>query len=307
MKLVGISDPHLSWDVPEARLDDCVRTQFKKLRYVLSYCMKEKARLLVSGDLFNSPRSWYLLPYTMRVLEDFYSDVPMHAVFGQHDTYMYNEETRKNTNLGVLEQAKIFNILDSEPYDLGQVHLYGASFGQPVPEVKDKSATNVLVIHDSIYVSPLFPGHSYKDATRFINRHEDFQFIHCGDIHRKFEAESDDGRLIVNTGPMVRRTAESYNFEHEPCFFVFDTYTGDLTWEVIPHQPASEVLSREHLDRVTEAKGFLDEFIDSIETEELDSVSYVENLWEFIGKNDIESDVVDIITLCVEESTNAQS
>ena len=97
MKLAMISDPHILIHKPIARLDDAVTTIFKKMNFILKYCKDNSCNLLIAGDLTDKPRSWALLP---RVLDMFsnYPDIKVFAVFGQHDTYLYSEETRDNAS-----------------------------------------------------------------------------------------------------------------------------------------------------------------------------------------------------------------
>lgn len=293
------SDGHLSWEQPIGRLDDIKKTQFRKLKFAWDWANKNNAIILTAGDFFDKPRSWYLLPEVINFLKK-YPYVPVYTIFGQHDTYMYHEETRKNTSLGVLESFGLVQILGAEPKTFDyEVALYGASFGQDVPTVVDKNVYNILVIHANIYTGPLWPGHKFTRASSFLSRFggKDFDIVLCGDIHRKFLYQTKK-RMILNVGPLMRREANEYNFIHKPCFGVLDI--DDFSFELIeiPHESAEKVLTRRHLvDPESDGK-ILSEFYDVIlsESDDPDSeVDVVKNIQEWVKENKVEKAVVKIL------------
>jgi len=302
MKFILLSDLHLLWDKPVARLDNTCETVLRKFEYVIEKSEEWKAPILQAGDFFDRPRSWYLLPEVVKLLRK--HNVVVYAVFGSHDTYMYSEETRHATNLGILERMGLVRILGEEPvyYDLkglGMHHLWGANPGGQVP-VPFERGYNILVIHAPIAKEALWPGHDYMDAGRFLRDHRGFDIILCGDIHRFFCIE-DGGRFIVNTGPMLRRRATKYNFTHKPGFFVWDSTEESLDWQEIPHEPAEKVLSRDHIERFEEVDQMLDGFVKSIGDDFESDVDFIANLYSFFKKHKIEKRVIDEISEVVEE------
>ena len=292
MKLAMISDPHILINKPIARLDDAVETSFSKMNFILSWCKGNNANLIIAGDLTDKPRSWHLLP---RILDMFsnYQDVKVFAVFGQHDTYMYSEETRDKTILGALYSAGLVEILGEKASSWS--NLFGCSYGQKIPEVEYKNEKNILVIHAPIAEAPLFPNHKYMDAKKFLKDNKDFDIILCGDIHKEFFIFDKQNRTILNTGPMIRKTADDYNFTFKPNFMVYDTVKDKFERVEIPHRPAEEVLSREHLD-ITEEKELLrSKFTESLSKEiELD-MSFTGNLEIFLKEKQIRKGIRDIL------------
>lgn len=297
MKIIGISDLHLLWEKPVGRLDDAPVTQRNKFEFILRWAQDNCAVILVAGDFFNNPRSWYLLPEIMKILKAY--GVEIYACFGQHDTYMYNITTRMTTNLGVLEKAELATILDSEPLYLArsnrQIALYGVSYGQEIPKPTNDKCTNILVIHAPIAEQAIYPGQNYMDAFQFLKEHE-FDYIVCGDIHQKF-VKYYKGRYIVNSGPLLRKEASIYNFQHKPGFWVIDTdKIEEPEFIEIPHLDAELVLSRAHIDYKEEASNVLDEFIGAVGGIEIDEdISIVENIWRMVSKNKISQDVIDTL------------
>lgn len=288
---------HLSVDNPVARLDDCKETGYNKLQYVLDWALENNAVILQAGDVCHKARSWHLLSDLQEI---FSPKDKFYCVYGQHDTSMYNEATRKATILGALAGAKIINILNEAPTYIRGHCVYGCHYGQEVPIPKNNKEFNILVIHAPITNEALWEGQDYWDAKAFLIKHSKYKIILCGDIHRKFCVEH-DGRYIINTGPMIRREATIYNFQHHPGFWVWDDV---LSWQEIPHVPAEQVLTRDHIEYKQEAISILDEFIRAIKMDvssENKDISFMSNLFAFIRANNLEQDVIDEIAKTVGE------
>jgi DNA repair exonuclease SbcCD nuclease subunit len=296
MKLLLLSDVHLSSKTPIARLDDYRNTCLQKFEYVLKYAQKINAQILQAGDLFDKPRDWFILLDLVKLLKKYNRAII--CVYGQHDTYMYSVENREYTAMGVLIHNQLAINLDERPLELtGSSHtLYGANFSPdfkiPKPITK---GPNILVVHGMISDQALYPGQSYYSAKRFLQDYKDYDLILCGDMHRHFYF-SEKGRYLVNTGPMMRKDASHYNFSHEPCFYVYDTETKKLSRGKIPHKPAKEVLSRKHIEAQTESDTMLESFISAVRDDKMEvGANLVDNIHAFLRKNKIEKTICDII------------
>jgi DNA repair exonuclease SbcCD nuclease subunit len=302
MKLLLLSDGHLLWDKPQGRIDDVRETQFDKWRFILQTAALENAIILQAGDFFNRPRSWYLLPEVMYLLKEY--KVPIYCVFGQHDTYMYSEKTRRATSLGILEAADMVNILSDKPFYTAEqlsAAIYGCSYGQEIPKIEPpfREFFTVLVIHAPIAEHAEWPGQNYMDAETFATSHPEYDLILCGDIHRRFCIKWDRGaKWIVNTGPLIRKESTVYNFTHKPGFYIFDTTKNeDPKWVEIPHRPAEEVLSRAHLDYEKEGDAVLKDFISSINNPDIkEEADFIEILWSLVRANNIKQSVIDSLS-----------
>lgn len=309
MKIILISDLHLLWENPVARLDNLAEIQFLKLKYILDYAQKKNALILQAGDFFNRPRSWHLLPKVTQLLRDY--QVPIFAVFGQHDTYLYSHETRGSTNLGELEAAGLVHILDYSQYIIEHddlygmpIHLYGASHGTKVYPPNDRTAFNILVVHKSIGHRGTEHG-AKSSAAAFLKKHKQYDLILCGDIHQRFKVKIGD-RYIINTGAILRRTARQYNFLHEPMFFVWEMgperyHQGGGKWVKIPCQPSEQVLSRDHIEEPTNDNENISEFVDGVEELRSHGTNVTNILLTLMRENNTNKRVRKIIT----ETTNA--
>jgi len=302
MKIVGISDIHLTAKNPIARLDDITITQFDKLKYVLNWAYDNDAIIIQAGDFFNKPRSWSLLPKMIDIL--YYHSVNVYCVFGQHDTYFYNEQTRESTSLGILEKVDLVKSLDSTGYTIPNkgILLYGTNWGEEVPIPKNNDGeTCILSIHAPISTEPLFPDHKYTSAQRFFDKYKKYyDLIICGDIHRQFHIQ-EDGYHLINTGPMLRITADEYNFIHCPSFIEYDTNTGEVEWHHIPHKNAKEVLTRQHIENKIQNTEMLEEFVQNLKTSFDVGYNLTENIMEYLKTNPQSKEVKEILAEVMED------
>ncbi len=292
--LILLSDVHLSMDGSRARLDDVKKTGFRKFKFVLDWAFEHNGIILHAGDLSVGPRNWELLA---ELLNTFTDDDIFYSIYGQHDTYLYSEETRHATMLGALIRAGKVRRLSGDPKNVAGFVVYGCNYGEEVPE--PIKGLNILVIHAPIADKALWEGQDYLDAEKFLRANRGYKIILCGDIHQKFIIE-DKGRYIVNCGPMIRREATEYNLQHHPGFWVWDIKSEKMSWQEIPHEPSGMVLTRDHIELQDEKTEMLDDFIKSVKTDIVDDqVSFMGNLFAFIKENKIPREVVDQIAVTI--------
>lgn len=308
MKLIHLSDPHTLLRKPIARTDDILAKQWDKWTQVLFTCRHNYAELIVAGDFFDTPKSWELLLSMSKLIVE-WEDVTISSVFGQHDTYLRSRRTRDRTALGILGKLGLINILDDkprvcrDPNDLPGVygwatHIYGASDGQPVPEVEQFEKTyNVLVTHKGISDAPLWPGHDCTLAEQFLVDNPSYDLILAGDIHKKF-AISVKGprgpRWILNTGPLVRKTADPHIISHAPCVFLIDTCKREVSEIPIDHDPPEAVLTREHLVDKNIASEASEIVVAPEEDDSEIEISLADAIWEVVSRsNDVPERVLD--------------
>ena len=310
MKIVCLGDLHLLWDKPIARRDDAHQVQKKKVKFVMDWAMRHRAIVIQPGDFFDTARSWHLTSAYSSFFSRYkhHDGVSVNAIFGQHDTYMYSERTRNATGLGVLIANDLVNLLNDEPTGFDGVHVYGASFGQDIPEVRDKDKLNVLAVHKMIVDEKLWPDQEdYIYAEDFLEEYMDYDLIICGDCHRRYNFMR-KGRIILNSGPLFRKEADDYNLNKaRPGFYIYDTDDRNLDFVEVPHEPADKVLSRAHLDRQEEANEAMEEFINSINFTEVGeknknkNVDFISNLVGFLERNEMEQGVKDILSELMDE------
>lgn len=280
-----LSDPHLTWGKPISRLDDVKITGIRKFNFVLDWCGKNDAELLIPGDLTDSAHGWYLYLELMNSIIKA-STIPK-VVYGQHDMYF---RTRETTILNALAKNGFVDVMEGNKV----VNFYGYSWQDNVEVKIEKTKAKILLIHAPISTKPIYPGGNFIDARQFLRENKQFDLIVCGDIHRKFKVEY-QGRYIVNSGPMLRLDADEYMFEHKPGFWVYDTNKKNIDWVEIPHEEADVVLSRVHIERKKEINLMMKDFIDSISKEVDLDMDFEKNIINFIKVNDVDSNVQNIL------------
>lgn len=292
MKLILLSDPHLTSKQPRSRLDNVLSTSLKKIEYVFRYANRIKAHILCSGDLSNTSRDILLLFKLISIITK-YSNVKLLNIWGQHE--QSNRNKNVPTLLGILLRAKLITILNNKnQYKIDNTNIYGCGWKEKIPKVIS-TKNNVLVIHAPIAIKPLWQGHQYYSAERFLEKNDEFDLILCGDIHRSFLISKED-RIICNTGPMMRLDATKYNLTHKPKFYIYDTETKKIQIKIIPHEESNVVLNTNHLEfnnKEEESLGNI--FVNTKQVEDLNIWKIIETLISNSGREDSIRDVINMI------------
>jgi DNA repair exonuclease SbcCD nuclease subunit len=238
-KLISLGDIHLLGVNPANRKDDLTGTQWKKIHELFAFAKAKEADVLVAGDFSDSSNNYSILNKLAEILRA-YKDlgVNVFAVFGQHDLKYRNQ---KDTNLQILINSGLINLLGSKPVEGEGFRVYGASWQDEIPK-PSSGWINLLVIHAPISPSSLFHGHNYISIKDFVNDHPEFSLIICGDVHRTF-MEEHNGVLVMNSGPLVRKEASEYNMIHKPGHFFIDMEDVSIKFIEVNHRPGKEVLS----------------------------------------------------------------
>ena len=262
MKLLLISDLHLTSITPIARKDNVLKTGLGKLRYVLEYAKKHNCTILEAGDFADKSRDWNLLYELHKLLKKY--NVPILAIQGQHDYYYRSKLGNNASTMGVLEQSGLVKILLRPEYldipeSCSALHppwkIYPVNWDEDVTIEKDTFNNTILLAHAPISPIRVHPRQKVTTTKEFKKLHENWDLVLLGDIHRWFESGKGDKNnttYIVNTGPMMRLEATEYNMTHKPCFYIFDTNTRQLIRKIIPHEPSDKVLDTAHIKPETE-------------------------------------------------------
>lgn len=273
MRFILCSDLHLTSRNPSARKDKVLETSINKMKAILDCAYKMKANILISGDLFNQSRDWDLLGQLMPLLttdRDRRGGTSVYAVWGQHDMHMRNKSL--STSMGILIEAGLISDLDDTPCFFGDpygdkgrnnAYVYGCDWGGPIPEPHTKGF-NCLVIHAPISNKALYKGHEYISARKFLNENK-FDLILCGDIHQRFVlwAPKKD-RVIINTGPILRKDLNEYNTELDPSIALYDSRKRKIEWIRLNAEPASVVFDLDKYENKKEQTATMQKFIDEL-------------------------------------------
>jgi len=231
-KYIATADLHGRKNKPEYRTDiDYFETFLDKLRWIIETANKEKARLLIAGDIYDS--SLCGSDVNNKVLECLQKAIHLpYVVAGQHDL-LYHTDLHK-TPLYNLELAEAVHIL-SGVYN----EFTGVSFEEEIPEIPNE----FLIIHKCITpgVPPFFLSDAIAAKT-FIRKHRRFKYIISGDYHPSHYTKLGSTHLI-NCGTIMRNKKDMV--DHIPKVWLIDTIEDTVTPLVVPHKPFDEVFDLE--------------------------------------------------------------
>lgn len=234
--IIFISDMHILGDNPICRMDNLVQEQIKKLDFLIDFANKHNAIILSSGDQTDTPRnfiSFYTLSDSLKKLNNEFL-----YCLGQHDKYM---RSNNPNSISLIEKLGLAKRLDSNPYVINDINIYGCDFGD-IP-IEPMTKNNILVVHDSITTKELAIKHvDFKEAIDYLKINKKYDIILCGDIHRRFKVE-EGNRVIINSGPMLRKEASTYFMDYSPGFYFLRN--GKMKFIKIPHN--KNAMSRDHI------------------------------------------------------------
>jgi len=230
--ILGIlGDTHFTNRSPERRIDSYWDTFGRKTEEVLSIFKENECDAVIQvGDFFDTPTvANRVKSFLITVLNKYRRKIC--CIVGQHDIVGHSVSTLPNSPLAVLEAAGVVGLLNNNPQHLGStkegipIDIYGANFGEEVPEVKEKENFNILVIHAMIGTRPLYPGQDLADPQRFLRKYPKYNLVCAGDYHYRF-IETYKDRMIINPGALIRKTISKFDLEHRPAVVIFDTDTN---------------------------------------------------------------------------------
>jgi len=127
-------------------------------------------------------------------------------------------------------------------------------------------------------------------AEGILRKYPQYDLIITGDCHQSFTVEH-EGRRLVNPGNLTRQVADQIDFK--PRVALWYAEDNSIEWVYLPIQ--ENVISREHITKVEERDNRIDAFISRLNDDYKTTLSFEDNLQEFIKVNDIRDSVKQII------------
>jgi len=276
MKLLLTGDLHLTDKSPKKRTDDFVKAQNTKMMQIIDIYKAQKCYAIIQpGDLFDSHKaSDFIKQHWIKIFKKY--KVSLFCVFGQHDL-RYHTSNIDNTPIRVMNRAGNVYILKSTPASSDfKIHIYGQSWFENTPKIKDSSRFNILVVHKQFYTSKLdWPTQDVDgtNATSFLKKHP-FDLIVAGDNHRFFRATY-KGRQLINLGSLMRTKIDQD--KHNPRIAIFDTETKKLKLIKLDVKPFEKVFDmakeKEEEERSESLQTFIEEIKSSKKSKKLNFIS----------------------------------
>lgn len=261
MKFICLSDIHGKYKNSIGRTDNIGEAFENKIKYIFDYAEEHQCAILQAGDLNDKARDWNVLDFLIDTIRG--HSVDFFCVYGQHDLYMRRDPDDSPSVLSILQKMNLVHVLESDKSGYAGVDLYGASWGDEIPTPEHNHRTKILVLHAPISKRKEYPGHDYTSPEYFLKKNPAFHVVLVGDVHKKVYCKYND-RYLINTGPLLRVEATKYNMRHRPCFYVYNSDKHTIKKVVIPHQPASEILTRDHIVQKNISSQELEQFAATI-------------------------------------------
>jgi DNA repair exonuclease SbcCD nuclease subunit len=292
MNLILTTDWHFTDKTPSSRVDDYPSAMKKKISPILDISEGYNAPILHAGDLTDTS----LLSYSTYIdLLGLLRDGNIYTVYGQHDLLYRN---KGNTPLDALEEAvPSFEILDKSPILLGNdIHLYGCSFGETIPNIVDQNRFNILVIHKMILKEHKKEWDEEHPLAHSLLENTAFDLIVSGDNHQSFifSTEGEKPRHLINCGSLMRSKIDQ--IYHKPFFCVFDTIQRNYDQIWLPIQEWSEVFNLEEKVKQEEKDEMLTTLVSNLSQHKEIGLHFQDNMSIFLDNNlTVEEDVKKII------------
>lgn len=254
MRIGILGDLQLTNKSPMRRLDNYWGTLLGKVTQALEIFDEKKCDCVLQvGDFFDSPTvACKVKSEVIQLFHRFKRDENdrVLCVFGQHDITGHSKWTLSNSPLAVLQSARVVKVLSDNPVIVGNelkekllgIHIYGASFGEPVPKTTFTDSYNILVTHRMIGNKPLWPGQELEGPRQFLRKYPGYNLVVCGDYHFRF-TETWNGRTIINPGAIVRKTISKFDLEHRPAVVIFDTDVSKVEVVELKFEPVEKIFN----------------------------------------------------------------
>jgi hypothetical protein len=253
MKIVVTADWHIRRDRPRCRLDeDWIETQRQTIRFVVECARDWKAELVIVGDLFHTPQQ--PAEIINMVIDELNRCPKVPYIFpGNHDLPYHSEEYLDKCSLGIL--------------------LRKFRDGREFPD------DSIKLLHELIFPpnTPLPPNVQARSAEDVLKEFPE-PWVFTGDCHQAFCYVSDDERVLVNPGCILRQTADLIAYEPSVSFIDTDNIAIFTKYKTIPVPDPGQVITDEYIREQNERDKRISTFVETIKSQGQVSFDFRENL-----------------------------
>lgn len=234
MKVLFVTDTHLTGRGPSSRTDNYVDAIFEKLEELKQVIQADGIDMVIhGGDVFDKPVVSYQLT---GMLANFIrsTNVPWHVVPGNHDLFGYNLKSLPQTSLGLLQEAGVIEVLTRATGPLtftadGVEHSFeGQEYHMDIDKrdpaldyyVSGNAKNKFLIPHSMLLDKNYFPGVPHT-RTKDLAGKTDADYILVGHYHDGLTDTVMDGKRrieVLNPGSMTRDEASKGNLKRRPGY-----------------------------------------------------------------------------------------
>lgn len=302
MKILAVGDEHRRRSAPAHRLDDYAAVHYRKSKEILQIAVENDCRIvLYPGDVYDTANTPHNLLVEYLDLHNSFvgnwaePDLIYGVVWGQHDQ-RYHTTAHENTPLGVLcAGCKTMKALTATPYTVEDkngppVHLYGASWGEEIPEVTTEGC-NILVTHRMVIPSVDKKAWATQTEDQYtvptVLLTKGFSLIVAGDNHGQFVVTSLKHRAsLINAGSVMR--SSTAQIDHTPAVYVYDTVAKTIVPHFLRIADAKKVFNLEVVAETKEKDTKMETFVAALRDVKVKTLDFTKNLKYYMETNDIE-------------------
>ena len=293
-RLCLVGDLHLRAQTPRNRKDpDFLQTMLTKLSEINKIAKEFACDAVIQvGDFFDRPMPAIRTRIgTIEFLRKL--DIPLFCIAGQHDLFGHSIDSLNHTEVSLLNMVGLLTLVGPKPTRFLNLSIYGASFGQSVPQPQPDGSLKVLVIHKMISPVPLYHGHNPTNPQAFLEKHK-FDLIVCGDYHRPFIYTNASGRTICNPGAVPRLTISERN--ETPSVLIYDSNNPTKLERVFlkSAKPGEEVFNELSDDSSSNAEAMVASIIEQMQSRPVTADFYT-NLQTYFNNHPVKPEVKEMI------------
>jgi DNA repair exonuclease SbcCD nuclease subunit len=208
MRLIITADWHLRFTRPVCRNDkNWIDTQKKALRQIEDYAYRNKADVMVVGDIFHTSMDTNF--ECIRMVQDMAirlseRDLGLFILCGNHDLPYHSSKNIDKSAVGVLLNSN--NIFPIESYSFD----FSAKNFDEKNEDKEFVFIHTLAFKDKKSMPPMIIGGTTADELK--KRYPNAKWIFLGDNHHSWQRDI-NGTHILNPGCIIRQVSDMKDYE----------------------------------------------------------------------------------------------
>jgi len=285
------SDPHLRDTIPDCRKGTYFFEEIKKLAFIQELQKIYDCPVICAGDVFDYWKtSPFLMVYALRALPDKFFAIP-----GQHDMPNHNYDMLDRSGFGLLKEAGRLTEIDEEGFGWRKsFRMEGWRYGKELPPRSRRGfqpmeeRPRIAVCHSLTWESSEpFPGAVGNNAQAMLSRFPRCSLVLTGDNHKQFVYKAPSGQILVNPGSMMRMKSDQRN--HRPAIYLWDAEANNIERMELPCNEDSMLLEIRERNKEQEAEVF--SFVEGLQNSRDISLNFVDNLKQYVNKNQIGEDL----------------
>jgi len=283
------ADWHLRDTQPICRTDNFWEEQWNKVNFIMELQKQYECPVFHSGDLFHT---WKTSPYLLSTAIRFFTDCSefrngpsFFTVYGNHDLPQHSVELAERSGTYTLGTTGSITILcnghwgDATPTNSISDLLGGEEF------------QDIAIWHKFTYTgNKPWPNCQESTAEQLLKKYPKYKLILTGDNHTPFVVKYKN-RILVNPGSITRQTADQVS--HTPKVYLWYAEKNIVKPVFLPIK--CDVITREHLEMKEERDNRMEAFISRLKEDWNVSLSFEDNLKEFLSANKLRKSVIELI------------